>query len=45
MQKNLASQENEVTLINSDSEFFIEKESKKKVASKIIKYISEKLVS
>ncbi len=39
------SEENEVTLINSDSEFFIEKESKKKVASKIIKYISEKLVS
>ena len=38
------SEENEVTLINSDSEFFIKRESKKKVASKIIKFISEKLV-
>jgi len=39
------SEENEVMLINNDSEYLIKKEPKKKVASKIIKYISEQLLS
>jgi len=39
------SEENEVILINNDSEYLIKKEPKKKVASKIIKYISEQLLS
>ena len=39
------SDENEVMLINNDSEYLIKKEPKKKVASKIIKYISEQLLS
>ena len=39
------SDENEVTLINSERELFIKKEPKKRVALKIIKYISEQLTS
>ena len=39
------SDENEVTLINNEIELFIEKGPKKRVASKIIQYISEQLTS
>jgi len=39
------SDENEVTLINSERELLIKKGPKKRVASKIIKYISEQLTS
>ena len=39
------SDENEVTLINNEIELFIEKAPKKRVASKIIQYISEQLTS
>jgi len=39
------SDENEVTLINNEIELFIEKGPKRRVASKIIQYISEQLTS
>ena len=39
------SDENEVTLINNERELFIKKGPKKRVASKIIKYISDQLTS